>query len=129
MGAILQLPITKCGQCLISPAQVGLVTEISVALLLLEQPEVIDRHDSSCHAADYRPRVHESRIIITDSDGEQHVFNVLSSVLKEMLEHGLLRERTDGVSCTKLQGAILKLSEQGTARADMIRRLGVNRRY
>lgn len=124
MGALLRLPVTKSGQCLVSPVCVGLVTETSVALLLLEQPDVEHRDKCSCHAADLRATHVQSRILITDCDGNQHVFAVLTSVLHRMLGIDWLYEVTDGVSCTQLQGTILKPTPKGNAWAAQLRQLG-----
>ena len=124
MGGLLQLPVAKFGQCMVTPSQVGLVTECSVALLLLEQPESDRRDACTCHAADYRDTHRESRILIIDCEGEQHVFPVVTKVLTDMLGFNLAQIISDGVSCTRLQGNILKLTERGNARAALIRRLG-----
>lgn len=124
MGDLLSLKVVQAGQCMVTPAQIGLVTEISVALLLLEQPKAGTQCDCSCHAADLRNTEVESRILITDCEGNQHVFRILTTVLRQMLQDRLLRVQSDGVTCTRLQGTILKSTEKGNARAAMIRRLG-----
>jgi hypothetical protein len=125
MGALLQLPVAKHGSCIVKPEKLGLVTESSVALLLLEQPQDKDPDYCTCHAADLRSLDCESRILITDCEGVQHVFRVQTSALQKLLELGFLkRMEPDGLTCTKLQGVILKTTERGNAHAAMLREVG-----
>ena len=125
MGALLQLPVAEHGSCIVKPDQLGLVTEPSVALLLLEQPDEQDRDHCTCHAADLRKLDYESRILITDCEGEQHVFRVLTSALQNLLQAGLVcSQEPGGLTCTKLQGTILKTTQKGNTHAAMLRKVG-----
>jgi hypothetical protein len=120
MGALLTLPVARDGQCLIDPKKVGLITESNIAMLLLAQPVPENRDVCTCHSADYRATHEQSRIIIVDCEGEQHVFEVLTSILEILLTAGYLHEKTDGIKCTKLQGATLKSTDRGNDRAAII---------
>lgn len=123
MRAVLKLPVVNAGYCLVPPKSVGLVTDTTAALLLMEQPEKEDRDSCSCHAADLRDGI-ESRILITDCDGEIHAFPVLTSVLESLLEYEQARKVQDDLRCGRLNGTTVKLTEKGNARAAMLRKLG-----
>lgn len=119
--ALLQLPVTKSGHCLVTPACVGLVTEPRDALLLLEQQAVEPHGECCCHAAFLYATVTVSNILIIDRNSNEHVFMVMTSVLLRMLGIDWLQERTDGISCTNLQARILRSTDLGNAVAAGLR--------
>jgi hypothetical protein len=124
MGVVLKLPIVNAGHCLVSPDRVGLVTDTTAALLLMEQPEAKRWHSCSCHAADLREG-NESHILITDCDGEVYDFLVRTSVLESLLRQELAHKVQDDLRCSRCQGTILKLTDKGNRRAAMFRNLGL----
>ena len=119
--ALLQLPVTRSGHCLVAPACVGLVTEPRDALLLLEQEAVEPSGECCCHAAFLYATVNVSNILIIDRNSNEHVFMVMTSVLLRMLGIDWLQERTDGISCTNLQARILRSTDLGNAVAAGLR--------
>lgn len=124
MAGLSTVKVVTDGKCLVSPASVGLITEVSIALLLMQQPDVPKRGECTCHAADLRSTHKQSRILIIDSDGRQHVFPILTSTLGEMLRLGwLYPSGDDGISCTRLQGTILKITPKGNLRAEFLRKI------
>ena len=124
MTGLSTVRVVTSGKCLVSPASVGLITEVSIALLLMQQPDAQGRSECTCHAADLRSTHHQSRILITDCEGEQHVFPILTSTLSEMLRLGWLQPSgDDGISCTRLQGTILKITSKGNFRAEFLRKI------
>lgn len=121
--ALLQLPVTRSGYCLVTPACVPLVTEPRDALLLLEQPKATPRDECSCHAAFLYATLDVSHILIFDRDCNEYKFAVMTSVLLRMRRIDWLQEKTDGIKCTNLQATILISTDLGNAVAAGLRRL------
>lgn len=125
MGGLLLKHIVNNGFCQVSPAQIGVVRDVPLALLLMLQPESIRRDACSCHAGDLRIDA-LSRILIVDREGGIHPFRVLTETLTALVECKFAYETAAEFHCRVIEGITLKLTPVGITHAERISRMGCN---